>query len=116
MRSVLRARTRIFELDQLEIRRFLTTASISSNTLNVLGSGSGETITVNKNTSNRITVTGVSTTFDPNAFDFINISGVGGNDTITITGNVVYTSATITGGSGNDNITGGAGPDRIIGD
>ncbi|MGB7160843.1 MAG: hypothetical protein WBD40_22460 [Tepidisphaeraceae bacterium] len=121
MKTGQKLRVGIFELQELEVRRFLTTASIgSSNTLNILGTGSGETIFVNRLSNGRVSVTGVGSTFVPGSgggqFNKINISGVGGSDSITISGNVPYNSATITGGSGNDTIVGGASGDRIIGD
>ena len=61
-----RSRTRvsaIFELQPLEIRRFFTSAALSGGVLTITGTTSAETITVNKDSSGRISVTGVSTLF-----------------------------------------------------
>ena len=51
----------IFELQPLEVRRFLTTAVVDAdNTLQSSAPAGNETITVNRNAANRITVTGVA--------------------------------------------------------
>ena len=62
-RGQLRERASIFDLQPLEVRRFFTTANLSGGTLTITGTNSAETITVNKNTSNRITINGVTNTF-----------------------------------------------------
>jgi uncharacterized delta-60 repeat protein len=111
----------IFELQALEIRRFLTTASLSSSThtLNITGTSSGETITLNQGSNGRVSITGVSTTYVPGSgsgqFNKININAAGGNDTIQINGNVAYTNATLGGGSGNDVMIGGSKADQFSG-
>ena len=115
------ARANIFELQDLEIRRLLASASLgANNTLVILGSGDSETIEVNQLSNGLVAVTGDADRFTPGSgaqqFNKITIDGVGGNDLITIFGGVTYTAATIRGGSGNDFITGGSGADLIVGD
>ena len=116
MKSVQRARANLFDLQPLEIRRFLTTASISSGLLTINGTSSGETITVNQFSSTSVSVTGVSGSFTRANFTRIFVNAGGGNDTILISGNLGSVETTISGGNGNDFITGGGGPDRISGD
>ncbi|MEO6437099.1 MAG: hypothetical protein ABIP55_15255, partial [Tepidisphaeraceae bacterium] len=124
--SPLRFDKNIFDLEPLEVRRFLTTASVdAANTLQILGTGSSETITVNRNTSNRLTVTGVGTTFvignSAGQVNKIVIQAGGGNDTVLLTNNVRFPSgnagipATIAGNAGNDTLTGGPGNDVLSG-
>src|SRR5512146_821570 len=91
--SLSQLRANIFELQPLEIRRLLTTASVDSNhVLQVLGTSSSESITVNKNSSGRLTVTGVTDTFaigsSSGQANAINIQAGGGNDTVLVTSNV----------------------------
>src|SRR5687768_13267956 len=88
----------IFELQPLEVRRFLTTAipDPATNTLNIGGTSGAESITVNRNTSGRLTVTGVVETFPiGNSAGQINkivIGAAGGSDTIIISNNVRFPS------------------------
>src|SRR5438105_3631650 len=110
----------IFELQPMEVRRLLTTASVdASHILQIVGTGSSETIIVNTLSSGQVAVTGVTTRFNPGSgagqFNQINISAGGGNDTVQITNNVVYNTATIAGGTGNDTLTGGKGNDTFGG-
>ena len=116
MKSVHRARANIFDLQPLEVRRFLTTASVSSGLLTINGTAGGETITVNQFNSTSVSVTGVSGSFSRASFTRIFVNAGGGNDTILISGNLGSVQTTISGGNGNDFITGGGGPDRISGD
>jgi uncharacterized delta-60 repeat protein len=114
-----RSRTRvsgIFELQPLEIRRFLTTASLSGGVLTVSGTSSAETITVNKNSSNRITISGWATTYAIGSVTSMIINAGAGSDTITITGAVGSgIPSTINAGDGNDQIATGLGDDVIFG-
>ncbi len=112
----------IFELQALEIRRLLTTATINNttHTLVVTGTSSADTITLNQSASTgKVSVTGVSTTFTPgtgtNQFNKISVDAGGGNDTIQINGNVAYTAATLGGGGGNDTMIGGSKADQLAG-
>ena len=124
--SLFRLDQNLFELEPLEVRRFLTTASVDgTNTLQILGTSSSETITVNRNSSNRITVTGVASTFaigsSAGQVNKIFIQAGGGNDTVLLTNNVRFPSnnqgipATIAGNNGNDTLTGGPGNDVLSG-
>src|SRR5829696_9067182 len=116
MKSGTRAHANLFELQPLEIRRFFTSAALSSGVLTVTGTTSAETITVNKNTSNRITVTGWATTYDINQVAKIVINAGAGSDTITITGAVGSSiPSKINAGDGNDQIATGLGDDVIFG-
>src|SRR3712207_2658168 len=95
--SASRLKGNIFDLQPLEIRRLLTTASVdASNTLQIVGTSSGESITVTRNSSNRLTVTGVATTFaigsSAGQVNKIFIQAGGGNDTILLTNNVRFPS------------------------
>jgi uncharacterized delta-60 repeat protein len=113
-------RSRAFDLEFLETRRLLTTASIgASNTLIVLGTSSAETISLTTASGGKVAVSGVVTTFTPGSsagqFNKISIDAGGGNDTISIATGVVYTNSTIAGGAGNDTITGGSYADSIGG-
>lgn len=112
----------IFELQALEIRRLLTTATINNttHTLVVTGTSSADTITLNQSASTgKVSVTGVTTTFTPgtgtNQFTKISVDAGGGNDTIQINGNVAYTAATLGGGGGNDTMIGGSKADQLAG-
>ena len=61
-KSLSELRANIFELQPLEIRRLLTTATVdASHVLQVIGTGSADSITINKNSSGKITVTDVAT-------------------------------------------------------
>jgi uncharacterized delta-60 repeat protein len=107
----------IFELQPLEIRRLLNSATIDSGgILHVVGTGSSETITLNQLSNGKVSISGVGTQFTPGSqFTRILIEAGGGNDTVQIFNNVIYTSATITGNAGNDTITGGRSNDTIYG-
>src|SRR5215467_5826994 len=110
---MLRSGSNIFELQALEARRFLTTATVdSTNTLQILGTTSADDITINRNSSNKLTVSGVTTVFSIGSaagqVNKINIQASGGDDTILLTNNVRFPSnnagipATIAGNAGND--------------
>ncbi|HEV2293464.1 MAG TPA: hypothetical protein VGR35_06380 [Tepidisphaeraceae bacterium] len=125
MKSTKRMRANIagiFELQPLEVRRFLTTASIlSGNVLRIDGSSSSEEIVVNRLSNGRVSVTGVSTTFvsgnSAGQFNKIFVNAGGGNDYIFISGNIGSgIPSTISGGNGNDTMVGGAGADDFSGD
>jgi len=108
------------ELELLENRRLLTTASVdASHVLNITGTGSSETIFVNKKSNGKVGVTGVAAQFTMGSgsgqFNKISITGGNGNDNISISSNVNYNSATLAGGNGNDTITGGKANDLISG-
>jgi len=115
-RGQLRDRANIFDLQPLEVRRFFTTAALSNGTLTVTGTNSAETITINRNSSARITVTGVTATFAAGSVARIVVNAQGGSDTITITGAVgSNVPSTINAGEGNDLIATGLGDDVIFG-
>jgi uncharacterized delta-60 repeat protein len=119
-------RISLFELQPLEIRRFLTTASIDSNhILQIAGTGSADSITINGVASGtRATVTGVTSGGNlvqftigtgSNQFNRINVVAGSGNDTVQINNNFTYSSSTIAGNDGADNLIGGRGNDSLSG-
>ena len=102
----------------------LTTASVdSSHILQILGTTGNDTITVNKNSSGKLTVTGVTATFTIGSAsgqaNAINIQASDGNDVVLITSNVKNGTTgipvTIAGNNGNDSLTGGPGNDVLSG-
>ena len=119
----------IFELQPLEIRRLLALASAQidpgTTTLHIIGSTSADSITINKLSNGRVSVTGTASTFQPgntntSQFNRILIECSGGNDTVQITSNVTMPNGssipvTIGGGNGHDTLTGGRGNDEING-
>jgi uncharacterized delta-60 repeat protein len=115
----------LFELEMLEVRRFLTTASVDgTNTLQVIGTSGADDITVNKNSSGKLSVTGVTATFTIGSaagqVNKIVIQAGGGNDTVLVTSNVKNSSGvgipvTLAGNAGNDTITSGPGNDVLSG-
>jgi hypothetical protein len=120
----MQSRLNIFELQPLEVRRFLAVnVTTSGNTLIIVGDNSSEFITVNRNASNKLTVTGWGPTFTIGSADGqinqISLAGQGGSDTILLTNNVRFPSnnagipGTISGGNGNDTITGGPGNETL---
>jgi uncharacterized delta-60 repeat protein len=92
----------------------------SSHVLNITGTSGNDTITVNKLSNGKISVSGVSTQFQlgtsSGKFNKIFVNAGNGNDKITINNNFTYTSSTISGAGGNDTLTGGKGNDSIDGD
>ena len=119
-------RAGIFELQPLEIRRFLTTAVVNaSNVLVVTGTSAADAIAVTATGTGRTVVTGVIGSDGlQRRFDFgtlvgqytrIQIDGLGGNDNLSIANPVTYSGSTIFGSAGNDTITGGQGKDTIQG-
>jgi uncharacterized delta-60 repeat protein len=130
-RAARRARRNIFELQDLEVRRFLTLTTHSvdgSNTLQLIGTSSSESVTVNKPSTSLVVTdvtNGVTTTFtfsvgnSAGQVNKINIQMSGGNDTVLITSSVKNGTAgipvTVAGNDGNDNITTGPGNDVLSG-
>src|SRR5439155_11137968 len=120
-----RFKSEIVQLQPLEIRRLLTTAVVdATNTLQILGTSSADSITVNRNSSGKLTVTGVTATFaigsSSGQVNKIFIQADLGNDTVLITSNVKLSSgagipSTLAGNGGNDSITGGPGNDLLSG-
>src|SRR5438552_2423516 len=120
MHSIDDRSTPIFALQSLESRRFLTTASIdASHVLNIVGTQSDDVIVVNRLSNGKVSVSGVATRFRPGTssgqFNQINITTGAGNDRVTISSNVPYTSAILSGGAGNDTLVGGKGNDSLDG-
>lgn len=121
MQPVNRSVVSIFELEPLEIRQLLTTASVnSSHVLVITGTSNNDTIIVNKLSNGKVSVSGVSTQFSPGSssgkFNQISVNAGNGNDLVQINNNVPYNSSTISGSNGNDTLTGGKGNDSIDGD
>ena len=108
------------EVQTLEARRLLTTASVSAaHVLNILGTSKDDVILVSRISSGRVSISGVTARFTPGSgagqFNRINITAGDGNDRVTIAGNVPYTSATLSGQGGNDTLVGGKGNDSLVG-
>src|SRR3954463_11446089 len=112
--------TSIFQLQSLESRCLLTSASVSAaHVLTIVGTKGNDTIFVNRLSNGKVSISGVSTQFKTGTasgqFNKINITTGDGDDRVTISSNVPYTSATISGGNGKDELTGGKGNDSLIG-
>src|SRR4051812_34449903 len=111
-----------FGLESLETRRMLAvSASVnSSHVLVITGTSGNDTITVNKISNGKVTVSGVSTQFSTGTssgkFNKISVNAGNGNDKVQINNNVPYVSSTISGSGGTDTLTGGVGNDSIDGD
>jgi Ca2+-binding RTX toxin-like protein len=110
----------ILSLELLEMRRMLTTASVSSShVLNIFGTKLNETIFVNRLSNGKVSITGIATQFKPGSgsgqFNKILIDAGNGDDKVTISSNVPYSSATILGGGGKDKLVGGKGNDLVSG-
>src|SRR5947207_7543635 len=108
------------EIQTLEARRFLTTASVdAAHVLNIVGTSADDVILVSRISSGRVSVSGVTARFTPGSgagqFNRININSGDGNDRVTIAANVPYTSATLSGEGGNDTLVGGTGNDSLVG-
>jgi Ca2+-binding RTX toxin-like protein len=94
---------------------------IVNRVLNVIGTGAGESITLERTGIDDVFVRAGSRTaqFDMDDFNGVSVLGLGGNDVITITHALVAGSlvrkVTIDGGSGNDSLTGNAGDDVLRG-
>src|SRR2546430_14859532 len=97
------------EIQKLEARRLLTTASVNAgHVLNIVGTSDADVILVSRISSGRVSISGVAARFTPGSgageFNRINIAAGAGNDRVTISSNVPYTSATLSGEGGNDTL------------
>jgi Ca2+-binding RTX toxin-like protein len=96
-------------------------ATFSNGTLSVNGDNLGNTITVSRNAAGvllvnggAVTVTGGTPTVANTSL--IQVFGLGGNDTVTLSEvNGALPRANLFGGSGNDVLTGGSGADQLFG-
>ena len=124
-------------VERLEQRRLLSgTAVLSGSTLTVTGSDLDNTISITNGANLAVTIDGVTSTFTSSSVTAINITAMGGNDSVTINslqagatlqvdggdGNdTLVVASTVTnatvllGGNGNDALTGGAGNDTLTG-
>lgn len=112
--------TPILSLELLENRRLLASASVNAaHVLNIFGTKLGEVVFVNRLANGKVSITGVLTQFKPGTasgqFNKINIDTGAGDDKVTISSNVPYSSSTISGGGGNDKLAGGKGNDLVSG-
>src|SRR4051794_3302912 len=85
-------------IEPLEKRRLLASAviDVSTNTLNVTGDATGDTITISPIAAGiTVKVNSSTFTFDPNSFNYTNVDAGAGNDIVTIS---VSNSATLKGG------------------
>src|SRR6478735_6840447 len=92
-------------MDALEARRLLS-ASLDTGLLSVDGTGGNDDISVALSGSNlNVTVNGQSQgSFDVGQVQGIQVSGLDGNDSISLAG--VSIPATLSGGNGNDTLVG----------
>src|SRR4051812_32233905 len=100
-------RANIFQLQALELRRYLTAASVDSTHHLIVTGGTGDdTITVSRASGNTdgktIVVSGVNKTFTygtgSGQYTQIRVDGSTGKDTITLATNIVYDRSTLIGG------------------
>ena len=97
------------------------TASFSNGALTVFGDSLDNSITINHNAAGAILVNGGAVTVaggTPTVANtsLIQVSGQGGNDTITLNeANGALPRANVFGGAGNDTLTGGSGGDQLYG-
>src|SRR2546423_15662942 len=108
------------EIQRLEARRLLTTASVNAaHVLDIVGTSADDVILVSRISSGRVSISGVAARFTPGSgagqFNKINISAGAGNDRVTIADNVPYASATLSGEGGNDTLVGGKGNGSPVG-
>jgi len=112
-------RRRRFGIESLE-RRAMLAADLLNGTLTVVGTAGNDNIQVQvaaggaHNGELQVDVNGQQTFFDVNQVSSIRISGLAGNDQITVDDNVSINTI-IDGGKGNDAIKGGGGSDTIHG-
>lgn len=104
--------------ESLEPRQLLSSVSLTSGVLNVVGNTSGDnvlTVDYRNNNKDIIAIIGaLSKTYSASSISSINIVGGSGVDRVYV--NPAITKATkITGNAGNDSIRGGGGNDSILG-
>ena len=98
------------------------TFNAAAGALVVTGDDADNAITIGRNAAGTICVNGGAVTIDGDVPTVANtsavvVSGLGGNDTISLdetTG--ALPAATLLGGDGNDTLTGGAGDDQLLGE
>src|SRR4051812_22710146 len=115
-------RAAMSSVEPLESRRmFAVTASFAGGVLTVNGDNNANTITVSRTVAGNllvnngaVAITGAAATIANTTR--INVSGSGGNDSITLDQtNGALPAASLSGGSGDDSINGGAGADTLNG-
>jgi len=117
---MLKQRHRRLRIETLENRTLLA-ADLVNGLLTVVGTNGNDNIDVQVATSGpnagqlQVDVNGAQNFFDVNLVNTIQISGLSGNDQITVDDNVAIDTS-INGGKGNDTIKGGSGSDTIHGD
>jgi Ca2+-binding RTX toxin-like protein len=95
--------------------------AIVGNVLRAYGTGSGETITIERVLSDDVIVRvgSISRQLDIDDFQFVHLLGLGGNDTITVldpvSAGAITRIVTLDGGGGNDALTGNSGIDILRG-
>ena len=123
-----RKRSGHFSFEPLESRQLMAAdVSLKGDVLSIRGTGRDDQIEVQRVASGpdagmvQVSLNGTQKLFNDNytgsgtgSISRLVIRGSGGNDQITIAGNI-YIPAAISGGRGNDTIQGGAGDDTIIG-
>src|SRR4051812_50121493 len=120
MSALSKLRRNIFELQPLEIRRLLTTATLDTATqlLTVTGTSNSDTITLSTSSTGRLQCTGINGTFPiggGSGVRTISGAGAGGEDTNENPPNTSYGSSTNARGAGGDARIGGKGPHPLKG-
>lgn len=108
----------MLNLERLEERAVLASASLANGVLTVKGSNLSETINVAQNDGS-ITVTGHNGSFNANSVNRVVVYGYGGNDHIdvrSVRGSANFTGTSLFGGFGNDFMVGTAVRDYIYGE
>jgi Ca2+-binding RTX toxin-like protein len=98
-----------------------TTATFSGGVLNVVGDSAANSIQISRDAAGRILVNGGAIAVSGGTPTVANtariqVSGLGGNDTIALSEtNGALPAASLSGGAGNDTLTGGSGRDQLFG-
>src|SRR6266566_4626048 len=101
-------------IEGLEARRLLS-STFANGTLSVTGTANADNISLSISGANlRLSDNNAIKTFVLAAVKMIQVSGLGGNDTIALASNVGVRAA-MDGGAGDDKITGGTGSDTLTG-
>jgi len=101
-------------IESLEMRTLLS-ASLANGVLTVEGTDNNDSINVALSNGDLIaTVNGSRARFSAASVQYIELKGLKGNDTLTIS-TAIRTPATFDGGDGNDTLNGGNGNDYMLG-
>src|SRR5206468_3867467 len=100
----------------LEARRLLS-STLTSGTLNIVEGNNADNVQLSISGTNlKVSENGAVKNFVLSAVKLIKVTGLGGNDTITLASNINIRAAIDGGaGDGNDSLDGGAGNDTLLG-